>query len=114
MSVRFPEIRKQIAFLAEAVWRTDEQDRAKPQDVSLAAHYFLEDWELDGDPEVLSGNYLERSEITAVKHLALLLLGLAVKYGWELTSTDYASKPEWPEIKKAAKAALDGMGYPSR
>ena len=110
MTVRFPEIRKQIGFLAEAVWRADDQDQAKPQDVSLAAHYFLEDWELDGDPTALAGCYLEVAETPAVKHLASLLLELAQKYGWELTSVDYVSKPEWPEIKQAAKATLDAMG----
>ncbi|MBM3846340.1 MAG: hypothetical protein FJ405_08645 [Verrucomicrobia bacterium] len=110
MSVRFPEIRKQIGFLAEAVWRADDQEQAKPQDIGLAAHYFLEDWELDGNADVLAGSYLEASEIEAVQRLALLLLELTQKYGWELPSADYASKSEWPEIKQAAKVALEVMG----
>ncbi len=109
MSVRFPEIRKQIGFLVEAVWRADDREQAKPQDVSLAAHYFLEDWELDLDADVLAGNYLEATETPATQRLASLLLELAQKYGWELPSVDYVSKPEWPEIKHAAKAAMDAI-----
>ncbi len=110
MSVPFPEIRKQIGFVAEAVWRADDQELAKPQDISLAAHYFLEDWELDGNADVLAGSYLEASEIAAVRRLALLLLELTQKYGWELPSADYVSKSEWPEIKQAAKVAIEVMG----